>query len=87
MGLPEEQTGQMISGITIGWEHISSAALLGSLEVCARWSTTLNWTRAKQSLLSAIQVATATKYMKRTKLALIGYQAPGHRHHPNPFQR
>ena len=47
----------------------------------------LNWDKAKQSLLNAVYVAFATRYMKRTKLALIGYQAPGFvDFHPNPFQ-
>ena len=47
----------------------------------------LDWTAARDQLLSAVHVAFATRYIRRTKVALVGHQAPGFiDFHPNPFQ-
>ena len=46
----------------------------------------LNWSLAAAQLDLAVHVAFATKSIQLTKLALVGYQAPGFvDFHPNPF--
>jgi len=84
---PEEQTGEMISGNSLVGTHLMAASIRQLGGLCEIVYNNLNWAKAKQSLLNAVYVAFATRYMKRTKLALIGYQAPGFvDFHPNPFQ-
>ena len=47
----------------------------------------LNWEKATEKLISAVHVAFATRYIQRTKIGLIGHQAPGFvDFHPNPFE-
>jgi hypothetical protein len=46
----------------------------------------LDWARAEAQLASAIHVAFAAQAVQRTKLAIVGHQAPGFLDfHPNPF--
>jgi len=46
----------------------------------------LDWARAEAQLASALHVAFAAQAVQRTKLAIIGHQAPGFLDfHPNPF--
>ena len=45
----------------------------------------LDWSKAKTKLVNALHVAFATRYIRRTKIALIGHQAPGFvDFHPDP---
>ena len=47
----------------------------------------LDWEKAKTKLITSIRIAFATRYIQKTKLTLIGYQAPGFvDFHPNPFE-
>ncbi len=46
----------------------------------------LDWARAEAQLASALHVAFAAQAVQRTKLAIVGHQAPGFLDfHPNPF--
>jgi hypothetical protein len=46
----------------------------------------LDWARAEAQLASALRVAFAAQAVQRTKLAIVGHQAPGFLDfHPNPF--
>jgi len=83
---PEQQTGSMISGNSLVGGHLMAATLRQLGRRVELVYGNLDWERAMQTLQQAINVAFASVAIKRTKLALIGHQAPGFTDfHPNPF--
>ena len=55
--------------------------------VCQVVYSNLDWEKASEKLISAVHVAFATRYISKTKIGLIGHQAPGFLDfYPNPFE-
>jgi len=82
---PEEQSGEMISGNSLVGTHLMAATLRQLGRTCEVVYANLDWSKAKTKLVNALHVAFATRYIRRTKIALIGHQAPGFvDFHPDP---
>ena len=83
---PEEQTGEMISGNSLVGTHLMSATLRQLGRQVELVYNNLDWEAAERSLRRAINVGFACRNIRKTKVALIGHQAPGFLDfHPNPF--
>ena len=75
------------SGNSLVGTHLMAATLRQLGRICQVVYANLDWDKAKSKLVTAIRVAFATRYIQRTKVTLIGYQAPGFvDFHPNPFE-
>ncbi|XP_023338629.1 uncharacterized protein LOC111709235 isoform X2 [Eurytemora carolleeae] len=87
MASPEEQTGEMISGNSLVGTHLMAATLRQLGRICQVVYSNLDWEKASEKLISAVHVAFATRYISKTKIGLIGHQAPGFLDfYPNPFE-
>ena len=77
----------MIVGNSLVGTHLMAATLRQLGRICQVVYANLDWEKAKTKLVAAIRIAFATRYIQRTKVTLIGYQAPGFvDFHPNPFE-
>ena len=74
---PEEQTGEMISGNSLVGTHLMTTTLRQLGFQAQLVYGNLDWALAETQLLRGVAVAFASRYMAKSKLALIGYQAPG----------
>ena len=83
---PEEQTGEMISGNSLVGAHLMTATLRQLGRQVSLVYGNLDWSRAELSLQASVRLGFASRYIRHTKIALIGHQAPGFTDfHPNPF--
>ena len=83
---PELQTGQMISGNSLVGTHLMSANLRQLGFPVQMVFGNLDADLTKSQLDRGISVAAASRYLRKAKLGLFGYQAPGFQDlHPNPF--
>eukprot|EP00298_Acanthocystis_sp_HF-20_P000051 c10055_g1_i1.p1 GENE.c10055_g1_i1~~c10055_g1_i1.p1 ORF type:complete len:483 (+),score=196.43 c10055_g1_i1:33-1451(+) len=83
---PEQQTGSMISGNSLVGTHLSCATLRQLGRECELVYGNLNWSLAEAQLHKSVWVSFATRYLRKSKICLLGYQAPGFvDFHPDPF--
>eukprot|EP01062_Namystynia_karyoxenos_P057168 TRINITY_DN4810_c0_g1_i1.p1 TRINITY_DN4810_c0_g1~~TRINITY_DN4810_c0_g1_i1.p1 ORF type:complete len:504 (+),score=182.88 TRINITY_DN4810_c0_g1_i1:79-1590(+) len=83
---PEEQTGRMIAGNSLVGVHLYGSTLRQLGRPFEMVYGNLDWALAGAQLQRGVQVCFAARYLRKSKVALIGHQAPGFIDvHPDPF--
>merc|ERR1712029_296093 len=73
---PEQQTGEMISGNSLVGTHLMSANLKQLGFSVQFVYGNLDWQLSECQLLTGVWTSFATRFLKKAKVGLIGYQAP-----------